>query len=72
MANGGTSSVNVGGWYLTDDPNNLIKWQFPSTTIAAGGYLTVFASGKDRRVSGQELHTNFTLNADGEYLRGHA
>ena len=63
-----TSALNIGGWYLTNDASNPTKWQFPSTTIAAGGFLTVFASGKDRHVSGQELHTNFTLDATGGYL----
>ena len=28
----------------------------------------VWASGKDRRVSGKPLHTNFSLDANGEYL----
>jgi Lamin Tail Domain len=63
-----TSALNIGGWYLTNDASNPVKWQFPSTTIAAGGFLTVFASGKDRHVSGQELHTNFSLDATGGYL----
>ena len=63
-----TSALNIGGWYLTNDASNPTKWQFPSTTIAAGGFLTVFASGKDRHVSGQELHTNFSLDATGGYL----
>jgi hypothetical protein len=56
------------GWYLTDSAGNLTKWKFPETSIPAGGYLLVFASSKDRRVSGQRLHTNFALSADGEYL----
>ena len=28
----------------------------------------IFASGKDRAVAGSELHTNFSLQAGGEYL----
>jgi predicted Rdx family selenoprotein len=30
--------------------------------------LVVFASGKDRRDPANQLHTNFSLNAEGEYL----
>jgi hypothetical protein len=56
------------GWYLTDDPGQLTKWQFPGVSINANGYLVVFASGKDRRVSGQNLHTSFRLRAAGETL----
>src|SRR5213075_2195264 len=37
-------------------------------SIAANGYMTIFASGKDRAVAGQELHTNFALAKSGEYL----
>jgi hypothetical protein len=59
---------DMAGWYLTDDPATLTKWQFPGVSINANGYLVVFASGKDRRVSGQNLHTNFSLKADGESL----
>src|SRR3954447_917990 len=51
-------AVNLSGWFLTDDAANLTKWQFPSVSVAGNGYLTVFASGKDRHVAGQELHTN--------------
>ena len=59
---------DIAGWYLTDDPGILTKWQFPAVSINANGYLVVFASGKDRRVSGQNLHTNFSLRAAGESL----
>ncbi|HZZ27533.1 MAG TPA: lamin tail domain-containing protein [Pirellulales bacterium] len=68
LQNTGSSAVNLGGWYLTDDLGNPTKWQFPSTNLAAGAFLTVFASGKNRAVSGQELHTNFELNTSGGYL----
>lgn len=46
--NGSKTGVDLGGWYLTDDERDLTKWQFPPTTLAAEGYLVVFASGKDR------------------------
>ena len=68
IQNTSAAPVDLGGWYLTNDAANPTKWQFPSTTIAAGGFLTVFASGKDRHVSGQELHTNFSIDAQGGYL----
>ncbi|MBN2473680.1 MAG: lamin tail domain-containing protein [Pirellulales bacterium] len=61
------NSVNLDGWYLSDDSNLLTKWQFPAVSISADQYRVVFASGKDRIV-GSELHTNFRLDGDGEYL----
>lgn len=59
-------TVNLDGWYLTDNINNLEKWEFPSVQIAPGGYMVIFASGKDRRSSDSHLHTDFVLRADGE------
>lgn len=60
--------VDLGGWYLTDSESNKGKWQFPSINVPAGGYLLIFASGKDRRNPAAKLHTNFSLAARGEYL----
>src|SRR4029453_2497715 len=59
--------VSAAGWSLTDDPLNLVKWKFPDVQVAPGGFLVVFASEKDRAVSGKTLHTNFRLEADGEF-----
>ena len=63
-----TTALNLGGWRLTDDFGDLSKWILPAQTLAPGGFLVVFASGKDRAVAGQPLHTNFRLSAGGEYL----
>src|SRR5687768_11394470 len=41
--------VSLAGWHLTDSAKNKTKWTFPAVTVPAGGYLVVFASGKDRR-----------------------
>lgn len=60
--------VNLGGWYLTDNVNNLDKWEFPTVEIGPDEYKVVFASGKNRRDPDSELHTNFELRAGGEYL----
>ncbi len=62
------SPVNLEGWYLTDNDNELDKWQFPSICLDPGEYLIVFASGKDRRDPNHPLHTNFTLDISSEYL----
>ncbi len=68
LHNPSPSAFNLDGWYLTDSATALTKWKFPAVTMAAGDYLVVFASGKDRRVPGGVLHTNFSLNKTGEYL----
>lgn len=66
-----TSGVagDLGGWYLTDDPTVLTKWELPAIEMTSGGYLVVFASGKDRTDPASELHTNFRLQREaGGYL----
>ena len=65
--NPGPNAVDLTGWYLSDDPDLPTRWTFPATTLSAGGYLVVFASGKDR-LTGPELHTNFSLSKSGEFL----
>src|SRR5437660_12335514 len=61
--NAGSKSVNLGGWYLTDNANELTKWRFPGTNLNASSFLVVFASEKHRDVPGAPLHTNFKLSA---------
>jgi hypothetical protein len=41
LFNPGTESVNIGGWFLTDDSTIPTKYRIPDgTTIPANGYLT--------------------------------
>ena len=61
-------SLELGGFYLHDDPAQLFQWPLPNLKLSPRGYLLIFASGKDRRDPAKELHTNFRLDADGEYL----
>jgi hypothetical protein len=68
VANVGTNRVSLSGWSLTDDPDGIPKWSFPATNLSAGAHLIVFASNRDRRVVGEQLHTNFKLDAGGEFL----
>ena len=63
-----TTSVNLAGWYLTNDTRDKKEWAFPSIVLPARSFLVVFASSKDRRDPAKNLHTNFKLDPDGEYL----
>lgn len=60
--------INLKGWYLTDDAEDLQKWKMPEITLASNGYLLVFASDKGRTDPAGELHTNFKLSSSGEFL----
>ena len=69
--NAGDTDVDLGGYRLTDDLEDLARWPFPHFSLAAGEYLVVFASGQagDDYVDAQgSLHTNFRLSRTGDYL----
>lgn len=67
LHNPGSDPVNLLGWRLTDDPNDPTPWVFPNRSIPGGGYLVVFANG--RNTTGAELGTDFNLDGtNGEYL----
>ena len=58
------STVNIGGYYLTDDLADPQKWQIPAgTEIFQGRRALFWADGQD-----QGKHTNFKLSADGEEI----
>lgn len=60
--NGGTSAVNVSGYYLSDKQNQPLKWKIPNGVYIPGnGFLLIWC---DEMNSGR--HTNFSLNATGE------
>ena len=66
LHNEGPSAVTLTGMRLTDDPSNPGKFTFPSTTLAAGAYLTVYADS----AATPGLHLGFGLgqNGDSVYL----
>ncbi len=66
--NYGDRRVSLQGWTLTDDPETPDLWAFPAIHLEANAYLILFASGKDRRDAGGELHCNFELDRNGENL----
>ena len=59
--------ISLGGYTLTDDPDEPDKWRLPFTTLAPGAFLVVWASG-DNRVTSAGWHTSFQLSRGGEYV----
>ena len=60
-------SILLTGKYLTDKPDNLVKWQFtqPDFYLHAGEYLLIWCD----QDSGQAgIHNNFALSKSGEYI----
>ncbi|MFT3794905.1 CotH kinase family protein [Flavobacterium sp.] len=64
LYNNTDNTVSLDNLYLTDNANNLQKWQFPAgLTIEPHGYLTVWA---DEDLAESGLHADFKLSASGE------
>ncbi|HVK59821.1 MAG TPA: CotH kinase family protein [Candidatus Kapabacteria bacterium] len=61
------SEVDMTGRYLSVEPNNPSKWQFPvGTKIPANGYIIVWADEDGLATEG--LHCSFKLSAEGEAI----
>jgi hypothetical protein len=60
--NNSGSAFDLDGCLLGDDSLNLLKWEFPDTSIPAGQYLIVWA---DEDTGQAGLHANFTLRKSG-------
>lgn len=68
LYNEGASTVNLGGYRLTDDFGNANKFIFPANTLlTSGAYLAVYANNPDGTPG---LHAGFALdqNGDGVFL----
>lgn len=64
LYNNGTEQIDLSGYFLSDDPGDIAKWEFPvGTFIDAGGYLIVWA---DEDLDQEGLHADFKLSAGGE------
>ena len=60
LYNNSTNPVDLTGWYLSDKPTDIIKYQISSGTIPAGGRIMVVCSGRDE-FTGGIIHTSFKL-----------
>ncbi len=71
--NTGTNTVDLGGYYLTDNPLEPFKYEIPNNghyTIAPSGFLLVWADGEDGQNSTNlpDLHADFSLSKNGESI----
>ncbi len=64
LFNSSSASINISGYYLTDNLGNADKWAIPTGTIIPGnGYLVIWADGTDTL-----MHASFKLSSAGEEL----
>jgi len=60
--------VNLNDYFLTDELDDSIQWQFPDTTIAGLSHVIVWV---DNDQTQGPLHTNFKLKKEGERIALH-
>jgi len=70
LYNSGVVTINLGGYFLTDDPLQPTKFRLPPVPIYPNGYVLIWASGKFRTNNTANIHANFQLsrNAGGNLL----
>lgn len=62
------AAIDLSGWYITDKPDNLTKYDIPTgTTILANDYLIIWAD-EDSSQGPDPVHANFKLSASGETI----
>ncbi len=67
LHNPGGEAVDLGGWLLSDDPEPG-DWRFPPIRLDPGGFLLVYASGKDRRQHVEAWETRIDLGHTWRWL----
>lgn len=81
LYNAADTAVNMKGYFITDKTNNDSRWQFPEMAFPAKSYLLIWADGRNKiigdtaysefqskSITVSQLHTNFSLSGDGEYI----
>ncbi|HLF35841.1 MAG TPA: lamin tail domain-containing protein [Cyclobacteriaceae bacterium] len=66
LYNTSPAPVDLSGFFVTDNRDNLTKWEIPSSTIIQGNGYLIFWADEDGTQAG--LHLNFKLSALGEEL----
>lgn len=66
LYNYGDVDVDLSGYFISDNINNMDKYMFSSTIIKAHNYLIVYLSSKNK--NDKEVHTNFSLSDSDKHL----
>jgi hypothetical protein len=67
IINTSSQNINLNGYFISDDPDNITKWKIPpSTYLSSGQLLVIWADDQD--IKEQNLHTNFKLSSDNGWI----
>ncbi|MFC1650028.1 lamin tail domain-containing protein [Candidatus Latescibacterota bacterium] len=65
-----SSPVDLDGYGLSDDPDDLLKWVFPKYSLKSGEYMLIFASDKDISSIPGHWETVINMGDDLKYATG--
>jgi len=68
IINSSNTDVKLSDYYLSEDPENLLKWQLPDMILGPNQPLLIYASGKDRPQSPLYWHTIIDVGQSWKYL----
>ncbi len=63
---GNDVDLEAGAWFISDDPEQPLKYELPALHFEEGGYMVIWCDGMDTQED--EVHTNFALASEGEQL----
>ena len=66
LYNYGDKDIDLSGYFISDNINNMDKYMFPSVIIKSHEYLIVYLSSKNKKED--YVHTNFSLSENDNYL----
>jgi hypothetical protein len=73
LSNTTDQPINLSGWFLSDDANNLTKYEIATgTSIPAGGYIVFYEDRHFGNPSDPGCHEPFALSANGETVYLHS
>lgn len=68
LCNGGTESINLGAFYLTDDNQIANKFKLPDITLEGGERVLIYCSGDISLSDAVSYHCPFKLNSGEDHV----
>jgi hypothetical protein len=68
LHNTANEEINIYGWHLSDNEDELSKWQIPNLTLQPYEYVVVICNGDDFLENTSFLQASFKLDKSGEEI----
>lgn len=68
IVNNSNAEINLSDYFLSENPDNLLKWQMPEINLAPNQYLLIYASGKDRPVAPLHWYSLIDIGQNWKYF----